>query len=175
MRAVGLVACIVAAVLPPVVYANPIVAAAAAVAAAFCAAGLLLPHLGLVIAGAAGTMLVFASALLAAPETNASVAGALLGLSIWVVLSCTYFRQRFQAVSVDHAVRRAHAVALAKAALISVVAPALLAATAFLVPAIPVPYARSLLPAVGAILVMAGVLHAHRPAARDRPGRIPRP
>lgn len=175
MRATGLVACIIAAVLPPAVYANPIVAAAAAVAATFCAAGLLLPHLGLVVTGAVGAMLVFASALLAVPDANASVAGALLGLSIWVVLSCTYFRQRFRAVFVDHAVRRAHAVALAKAALISVVAAALLAATAFLVPAIPVPYARSLLPAVGAILVMTVVLHARYPAVRDRPGRIPPP
>lgn len=173
MTGLGLFACIVVAILPPTVHASPMIAVGAAVGAAFCAAGLLLPLLGLAVAGAVAAMLAFTSALFAEPEVNASAAGVLLGVSIWIVLACTYFRQRFRAMFVEPAVQQAHMVALGAWALVSAVAAALLAVTAFVVPAIPNPYARALLPGAGAILVMGGVLLACRPAVPGRPARRP--
>jgi hypothetical protein len=113
VTAVGVLACILLAVLPAAVCPERHVLIAAVTAAFVSAAGLLMPSLGVTMTGAVGSVLVFSVALVISSAGNAVAQAILLGLALFALLNATHYRLRFHRASVDASVPHKHLLDLA--------------------------------------------------------------
>lgn len=135
VRVVGLLACVLIAILPVGVQSDVHLLMAGSVAALFCAEGLLLPSLGLAITGSTAALLVFSAALLMAPATEtAGMAAVRFGIALLGLLDATYYRRCFRNAVVDRSVTHEHLSTLAVSMAVAVGVAALLAAIAAVFP-----------------------------------------
>lgn len=158
VTAVGLAACLLMVVLPAAVCPDVPVLAAGLTAALAGAAGLFLAAPARAVAGAI-------AALLLAPDGNATMQAVLMGIALLALLDATSYRRRFRRRTIDPSVTRAHLASLGVSLAASIAVVALLAALATAPAAGVDAAARPVAAAAGAILVMAAVLRATRPAA----------
>jgi hypothetical protein len=158
MKAMGLIACLLVAMLPAAVRPDMHVLEAGATAALLCVGGVLLSSLALAIFGAIVTLLVFSIALLLAPGENAIIEAFVMGVALFGSLDATHHRQHFHQAVTDKSVVRMHLAHVGASVAVAIGVAALLAGTAMSLPIGIDASARPIVAAAGVILVMAMVL-----------------
>lgn len=160
VRVIGGLAAVALAALPAAVCPDWRVAAAGVLAALVCAAGLFLASLGVAIAGAVLALLAFAAALVATPVVSAVPEAIAMGAALLTVLDLAYFRRCVRGAWVGPGVVPAHLAGLALSIAAAAGSAVALLGLVALLPVAPGAMIRSVLAAVGGLLVYAAATRA---------------